>query len=34
MQLCDAFDLPVLSLFDTPGFMVGPESEEDRAGAP
>jgi acetyl-CoA carboxylase carboxyltransferase component/biotin carboxyl carrier protein len=28
MQLCDAFDLPVLSLCDTPGFMVGPEVEK------
>jgi acetyl/propionyl-CoA carboxylase alpha subunit/acetyl-CoA carboxylase carboxyltransferase component len=28
MQLCDAFELPVLSLCDTPGFMVGPESEK------
>ncbi len=27
MQLCDAFDLPILSLCDTPGFMVGPEAE-------
>lgn len=27
MQLCDAHDLPILSLCDTPGFMVGPESE-------
>jgi len=27
MQLCDAFDVPLLSLCDTPGFMVGPESE-------
>src|SRR6185369_11166051 len=27
MQLCDAFDLPILSLCDTPGFMVGPQSE-------
>jgi len=27
LQLCDAFDLPVLSLVDTPGFMVGPEAE-------
>lgn len=27
MQLCDAFDLPILSLCDTPGFMVGPEIE-------
>ncbi|MDH4566263.1 biotin/lipoyl-binding protein [Pseudomonas sp. BN414] len=28
LQLCDAFDLPVLSLCDTPGFMVGPENEK------
>ncbi len=28
MQLCDAFDLPLVSLCDTPGFMVGPEAEE------
>ena len=27
MQLCDAFGLPILSLCDTPGFMVGPEAE-------
>ena len=27
VQLCDAFGLPVVSLVDTPGFMVGPESE-------
>jgi len=27
IQLCDAHDLPVLSLCDTPGFMVGPEAE-------
>ena len=27
MQLCDAFALPVLSLIDTPGMMVGPEAE-------
>ena len=27
MQLCDAFELPVLSLCDTPGFMVGPQAE-------
>ena len=27
MQLCDAFDLPVLSLMDCPGIMVGPEHE-------
>src|SRR5499427_10150173 len=27
LQLCDAFDLPVLFLCDTPGMMVGPEAE-------
>ena len=27
LQLCDAHDLPILSLCDTPGFMVGPEAE-------
>ena len=27
MQLCDAFGLPLLSLVDTPGIMVGPEAE-------
>ena len=27
MQLCDAFGLPLISLVDTPGFMVGPEIE-------
>ena len=28
MQLCDAFDLPILFLCDTPGMMVGPEVEK------
>jgi acetyl/propionyl-CoA carboxylase alpha subunit/acetyl-CoA carboxylase carboxyltransferase component len=28
MQLCDAFDIPIVSLCDTPGFMVGPAIEE------
>jgi len=27
VQLCDAHDLPIVSLCDTPGFMVGPEAE-------
>ena len=27
MQLCDAFDIPILTLCDTPGNMVGPEHE-------
>lgn len=31
LQLCDAFDVPVLSLCDTPGFMVGPASETTAA---
>ena len=28
MQLCDAFDIPILMLCDTPGNMVGPEVEK------
>ncbi len=28
LQLCDAFDLPILFLCDTPGMMVGPEIEK------
>ena len=28
MQLCDAFDIPMVSLCDTPGFMVGPDAEK------
>ena len=28
LQLCDAFDLPVISLMDCPGIMVGPEVEK------
>lgn len=31
LQLCDAFELPVVSLIDTPGFMVGPDSEKQAA---
>jgi methylmalonyl-CoA carboxyltransferase 12S subunit len=27
MQLCDAFGLPLVSLVDTPGMMVGPDAE-------
>jgi acetyl-CoA carboxylase carboxyltransferase component len=27
MQLCDAFGLPIVSLIDTPGMMVGPDAE-------
>ncbi|MCD6665972.1 MAG: hypothetical protein LT081_07830, partial [Hydrogenophaga sp.] len=27
LQLCDAHGLPVITLVDTPGFMVGPETE-------
>ncbi|MGD2061023.1 MAG: carboxyl transferase domain-containing protein [Acidimicrobiia bacterium] len=29
LDLCDRWDLPVLSLCDTPGFMVGPEAEAE-----
>ncbi|MDP9464616.1 MAG: biotin carboxylase [Actinomycetota bacterium] len=28
MQLCDAFDIPIVTLVDTPGMMVGPAVEE------
>ena len=28
LQLCDAFDIPVITLVDTPGMMVGPEIEK------
>ena len=28
LQLCDAFELPLLFLCDTPGFMVGPAAEQ------
>lgn len=28
IQLCDAFDIPVLSLMDCPGMMVGPDVEK------
>ncbi|GIH96977.1 carboxyl transferase domain-containing protein [Planobispora siamensis] len=31
LNLCEAHRLPVLSLVDTPGFMVGPESEREAA---
>jgi len=36
LQLCDTFHLPIVSLADEPGFMVGPEAERsgiERAGA-
>ena len=29
MQICDAFDIPILFLSDTPGIMVGPEAEKE-----
>jgi acetyl-CoA carboxylase carboxyltransferase component len=28
LRLCDSFGIPVISLVDTPGMMVGPEAEE------
>jgi acetyl-CoA carboxylase carboxyltransferase component len=31
MRLCDAFGLPILSLADTPGFMVGPAAEREAS---
>jgi acetyl/propionyl-CoA carboxylase alpha subunit/acetyl-CoA carboxylase carboxyltransferase component len=31
LQIADAYDLPVVSLIDTPGFMVGPASEAAAA---
>jgi methylmalonyl-CoA carboxyltransferase 12S subunit len=29
LQLCDAFGLPIVSLVDTPGYMVGPNAETE-----
>ena len=29
LELCDAYDIPILNLIDCPGFMVGPESEKE-----
>ncbi len=31
IELCNAFGLPIVSLVDTPGFMVGPDSENEAA---
>lgn len=31
IALCDSFNIPLLSVCDTPGFMVGPDSEEQGA---
>ncbi|MDZ4370406.1 MAG: carboxyl transferase domain-containing protein [Phenylobacterium sp.] len=31
LQLCDGFGVPIVSLCDTPGFMVGPDSEKTAA---
>jgi acetyl-CoA carboxylase carboxyltransferase component len=31
LQMCDTFGLPIISLCDTPGFMVGPDSEKTAA---
>jgi acetyl-CoA carboxylase carboxyltransferase component len=31
LTLCDSFGLPVVSLCDTPGFMVGPEAETEAS---
>jgi methylmalonyl-CoA carboxyltransferase 12S subunit len=29
VQLCDAFAIPIVSLVDTPGYMVGPDAESE-----
>ncbi len=29
VQLCDAFEIPLVSLVDTPGYMVGPDAEAE-----
>ena len=34
LRLCEAHRLAIVSLCDTPGFMVGPEAENDRDGTP
>ena len=34
LQLCDGFDIPVLSLIDCPGIMFGPRNRKDCACAP
>lgn len=31
LEICNAFGLPVVSLTDTPGFMVGPDNEKEGA---
>jgi acetyl-CoA carboxylase carboxyltransferase component len=31
ITMCNAFNMPILSLVDTPGFMVGPKSESEGA---
>src|SRR5205807_9082289 len=31
LALCESFRLPVISLCDTPGFMVGPDAEKEAA---
>jgi acetyl-CoA carboxylase carboxyltransferase component len=31
LRLCDAYGVPIVSLCDTPGFMVGPDSERTAA---
>ncbi len=31
LMLCESFGLPIISLCDTPGFMVGPDAEVDGA---
>ena len=34
IQLCQSFQIPIVSLIDTPGFMVGPEAEKTGQVSP
>ena len=29
IKLCDQFNIPIISLVDEPGFLIGPEAEKD-----
>ena len=31
IEMCSEYGLPIISLVDTPGFMVGPDSEKEGA---
>src|SRR4029077_7780472 len=34
LQLCDAFDIPIVSLVDTPGYIVGPKAAAEALVRP